>query len=83
MIQENQTLLNRLNILADGILVFFSFLTGYVIRFYVLRGGANVVPFRYWVLVGLVLMPVLVLLGTSVLYFMCEAIQYFQNRVLW
>lgn len=35
------------------------------------------------VLVGLVLMPVLVLLGTSVLYFMCEAIQYFQNRVLW
>lgn len=34
-------------------------------------------------LVGLVLVPVAVMLAMSVLYFACEAIQYFQQRMLW
>ena len=32
---------------------------------------------------GLVLVPVVVMLATSMLYFVCEAIQYFQRRMLW
>lgn len=58
MIQENQTFLNRLNILADGMLVFFSFMAGYFVRFYVLKGGVNDLPLHYWVLAGVALMPI-------------------------
>ena len=69
MIQENQTLLNRLNILADGILVFLSFMAGYVLRFYVLPGGLNQVPLRNWVLVGVMLIPIhLIINGMLGLY---------------
>lgn len=57
MIRENQQLLNRINAILDGVLVFFSLLGGYWIRFYVLPNGVSVVPYRKYVLVALALIP--------------------------
>ncbi len=56
MIQENQKLLNRLNVLLDGLIVFISFLGGYWFRFFVLRGVTGV-AFREYALVGILLIP--------------------------
>lgn len=39
MIKENQTLINRLNVLSDGLIVFFMFLAAYWLRFSVLPDG--------------------------------------------
>lgn len=58
MIQENQRLLNRLNILLDGLIVFVSFLSGYWFRFYVLRDGVPGVAFEEYLIVGALLIPV-------------------------
>ncbi len=44
MIKENQRLLNQLNVCSDGVLIFFSLLLAYYIRFHVLRGTVSV-PF--------------------------------------
>lgn len=58
MIQENQRLLNRLNILLDGLIVFVSFLSGYWFRFYVLRDGVIGVSFQEYLLVAALLIPI-------------------------
>ena len=42
MIKENQRLLNQLNVLSDGAIVFLSMLIGYWIRFYVFVGSISV-----------------------------------------
>ncbi len=39
MIKENQRLLNHLNVISDGLIVFFSLPIAFWIRFYVLPGG--------------------------------------------
>ena len=57
MIRENQKLLNRLNVALDGALIFCSLLAAYWLRFEVLHGIPSV-PFRSYVLAGLVLVPV-------------------------
>lgn len=57
MIRENQKLLNQLNVALDGVLIFCSLLAAYWLRFEVLHGIASV-PFRSYVLAGLVLVPV-------------------------
>lgn len=57
MIRENQVLLNRLNVILDGALVFLSFLAGYWVRFCVLS-GVNSVPFRSYLIAALCLIPV-------------------------
>lgn len=58
MIRENQTLLNRVNILSDGAIVFCSFLLGYWVRFHLIFGGTVSVPFRRYVLAALILVGV-------------------------
>ena len=58
MIKENQQILNRLNVASDGIWVFCSLLLSYWLRFCVLPGGEVAIPFRYWVYLGLILIPV-------------------------
>ncbi len=42
MIKENQRLLNQLNILSDGFLVFCSMLLAYWVRFYVFDGSISI-----------------------------------------
>ena len=51
MIRENQQLLNRLNVLSDGIAVFLCLLLSYWIRFYILPGIITL-PFRLYVYWG-------------------------------
>lgn len=58
MIRENQHLLNRINAILDGVLVFLSFLGGYWIRFHILPNGISVIPYQEYVLVALALIPV-------------------------
>ena len=57
MIRENQVFLNRLNIVLDGVWVCLSFLLGYWIRFYVLPGGIQSLPFQAYLAVSLALIP--------------------------
>ena len=52
MIRENQQLLNRLNTLLDGIIVFASVLLGYWFRFHVFSGIATV-KFNVYVVLAL------------------------------
>ena len=44
MIRENQELLNRLNVLGDGLIVYVSLPLAYWLRFYVLPGGLLAIP---------------------------------------
>lgn len=44
MIRENQRLLNRLNVISDGLILFFSLPLAFWVRFYVLPGGIISVP---------------------------------------
>ena len=55
MIRENQTLLNRLNVVSDGIIIFAMLPLAYWLRFYVLPGGEISVPLQNYLQVGLVL----------------------------
>lgn len=57
MIRENQTLLNRINILLDGVIAFIAFLLGYWLRFFVMHGARDSVPFRSYVIAALLLIP--------------------------
>ena len=47
MIKENQRLLNQLNVVCDGLVVFCSMLLAYWIRFYVFTGIEGI-PFAYY-----------------------------------
>lgn len=44
MIRENQQLLNRLNVISDALILFFSLPLAFWVRFYVLPGGIITVP---------------------------------------
>ena len=44
MIRENQQLLNRLNVLSDGVLIYVMLPLAFWLRFYVLPGGVITVP---------------------------------------
>ena len=46
MIRENQRLLNRLNVISDGALLFLILPFAYWLRFYVLPGGVAAIPFQ-------------------------------------
>ena len=46
MIKENQELINRLNVLSDGLIVFAALPLAFWVRFYVLPGGIITVPLR-------------------------------------
>ena len=48
MIKENQRLLNQLHVFSDGLLVFFSMMVAYWIRFYVFTGIEGI-PFSYYI----------------------------------
>ena len=48
MIKENQRLLNQLHVFSDGLLVFFSMMAAYWIRFYVFTGIEGI-PFSYYI----------------------------------
>ena len=62
MIRENQRLLNHLNMLLDGMLVFLSLPVGFWARFYLLPNGIPTVPFAAYVRMALVLAPAHVLI---------------------
>ena len=54
MIRENQRLLNQLNVLSDGLIVFLALPAAFWLRFYLLPGGVISVPFRTYLVLSLV-----------------------------
>ena len=58
MIKENQRMLNYLNVLLDGLILFFAMPVSFVIRFFVLRGGVITVPFASYLWLAAILTPV-------------------------
>lgn len=55
MIRENQKLLNRLNVLSDGVLIYMMLPLAYWLRFHVLPGGVASVPLSAYLRVGAVM----------------------------
>jgi len=55
MIKENQKLLNYINILSDGLIVYLSLPLAFYLRFYVLPGGIITVPLSRYFRLGLFL----------------------------
>lgn len=51
MIRENQRLLNQLNVVSDGVLVFLAMLAAYWLRFSVFHGAPGL-PLRYYLWLG-------------------------------
>ena len=58
MIKENQRVLNQINVITDGLSVFCTLLLALWVRFYLLPGGEISVPFREYVILGAVLIPI-------------------------
>ena len=58
MIKENQVLLNRLNVISDGLIIFFTLPIAFWLRFYVLPGGVISVPFSQYLILAGVLVAV-------------------------
>lgn len=52
MIKENQQLLNRLNVLSDGLIIYLMLPLAFWLRFYVLPGGIINVPLRRYLVLG-------------------------------
>lgn len=48
MIRSNQRFLNVLNIVSDGVFVFISFVMAYLLRFDLLEGDVNTLPFIFY-----------------------------------
>ena len=68
MIKENQRLLNQLNVVCDGLVVFCSMLLAYWIRFYVFTGIEGI-PFAYYLTLAAVAVALcLVLFASAGLY---------------
>ena len=59
MIKENQALLNRLNVVSDGLIIFLTLPIAFWLRFYVLPGGVISVPFSQYLMLAGVLVAVL------------------------
>lgn len=76
MIKENQRLLNQLHVLSDGILVFFSMIVAYWIRFF-LFDGIRSIPFRqYALLAAAAVVLCLVSFGMAGLYGSYRAVRF-------
>ncbi len=58
MIKENQTLLNRLHVLSDGLIVYASLPAAFYLRFYVMEGGIVGVPLSDHLILGLAMMVI-------------------------
>jgi len=58
MIKENQRLLNFINILSDGIIIFLSMPIAYLIRFELMVGAMRNYPLRTYLLLTCALLPV-------------------------
>ena len=52
MIRENQQLLNRLNVVSDGVLIYLMLPLAYWLRFYVMQGGVVTEPLSGYLRVG-------------------------------
>ena len=78
MIKENQKILNHLNVLSDGVIVFASLLAAFWLRFYVIPGGIITVPLRGYVEfgVGFVLVELFI-------YASFGLYRSFRNATLW
>lgn len=57
MIRENQTFLNRLSVILDGLLIFISIPLAYWLRFYVFHGIPGV-PLERYLMMSVLLIPV-------------------------
>lgn len=55
MIRENQQLLNGLNVLTDGVILFLALPLAFSLRFYALPGGIISVPFEDYLVLALIL----------------------------
>lgn len=55
MIRENQQLLNRLNVLSDGVLIYLMLPLAYWLRFYVMSGGVVSVPLSGYLSIGVLI----------------------------
>lgn len=55
MIKENQALLNRLNVLSDGIVIFLMMPVAFWLRFYVMPNGELSVPFATYLVLAVCL----------------------------
>lgn len=55
MIRENQQLLNRLNVLSDGVLIYLMLPLAYWLRFYVMPDGVVSVPLSGYLSTGVVI----------------------------
>lgn len=62
MVKENQRILNLVNIISDGIIIFISFIIAYFLRFYVLDGGFSVFGLDYYIFVSAIITPLFILL---------------------
>ena len=79
MIKENQRLLNQLNVLSDGVLVFAAMLLAYWVRFHLFPGTVSF-PFRSFVWLGLA--AVVLCLGTYAvagLYASYRAVRFYKE----
>lgn len=56
MIRENQKLLNRLNVISDGLILFFALPFAFWFRFYVLHDGVITVPLSQYMVLNVFLM---------------------------
>ncbi len=57
MIKENQRLLNALNVISDGVLLLFSLIAAYIVRFYIFTGDEGHTPLAYYVRCAAVILP--------------------------
>ena len=55
MIRENQQLLNRLNVISDGVLIYLMLPLAFWLRFYVLPGGVINKPLASYLTIGIVI----------------------------
>ena len=56
MIRENQTLLNRINVVTDGLILYLSLPVAFWIRFYLLPDGIISVPLEQYLQINVLLM---------------------------
>ena len=71
MIRENQQLLNRLNVVSDGVLIYLMLPLAYWLRFHVMRGGIVTEPLSSYLRSGVVF--------TLVQLFTCAAFRLYQG----
>ena len=79
MIKENQKILNRLNVVSDGLIVFLSFPLAFWLRFYVLPKGQISIPFNSYLTMGIVYM--LVQLFTFAAFGMYQSFRHTRLRI--